>query len=493
MAKNEIKLQYSGFIIFAAKMLSVATGLLFQLMIARSTTKSEYDLWFNLNDILAYFTLLATAIPFWTMRFVAREKEGAVKTGIIANLLISAIATAIYISLVPFITSSLNISQEYLLLYFVVGVQIVELYSLNALQWCLRARKPQVVGYGLLIAEICKVALGYVFIIQFQQPLVGALISLITAYTVQIGYYFRLFAAEMKQHIRWQYVKEWIKGSLANIYHVIGNQIVTFILIMLFVYGGEGARGRHGLARQVASVITYSSFLAFALYPRLIAEKKREDIATSLKMVLMFAIPMTAGAIALSDSYIVIMKSIYQDAWPVLVVLAVDGLVITISTLFQSILFGVESVDEGARISFKELVRSRLFILFSLPYLHSAIALPTSFYVLTNYVQGDPLQAAISISVINTVTRLVTFFVLWAVVRKMIKVDIPWRSLGKYVLASVVMSAFLVFVDHPKRIHMTLILTGIAGIIYWGFLMAIEKDARLLVKSAWQEIRVRTK
>ncbi|NIO36954.1 hypothetical protein GTO27_04540, partial [Candidatus Bathyarchaeota archaeon] len=110
MAKNEIKLQYSGFIIFAAKMLSVATGLLFQLMIARSTTKSEYDLWFNLNDILAYFTLLATAIPFWTMRFVAREKEGAVKTGIIANLLISAIATAIYISLVPFITSSLNIS-----------------------------------------------------------------------------------------------------------------------------------------------------------------------------------------------------------------------------------------------------------------------------------------------------------------------------------------------------------------------------------------------
>ncbi|RJS82497.1 hypothetical protein CW707_00800 [Candidatus Bathyarchaeota archaeon] len=58
MAKNEIRLQYSGFIIFAAKLLSVATGLAFQFMIARNTTPEEYGLWFNVNDILAYFTLL---------------------------------------------------------------------------------------------------------------------------------------------------------------------------------------------------------------------------------------------------------------------------------------------------------------------------------------------------------------------------------------------------------------------------------------------------
>jgi len=75
LAKKEIRLQYSGFIIFAAKMLSIATGLAFQLMIGRATTKPEYGLWFNINDILAYFTLLAAALPFWTMRFVARDKE----------------------------------------------------------------------------------------------------------------------------------------------------------------------------------------------------------------------------------------------------------------------------------------------------------------------------------------------------------------------------------------------------------------------------------
>ncbi|MEM3551197.1 MAG: hypothetical protein QXV01_08940 [Candidatus Bathyarchaeia archaeon] len=42
---------------------------------------------------------------------------------------------------------------------------------------------------------------------------------------------------------------------------------------MLFTYGGETARSNYGAAYQIANIITYSSFLAFALYPKLLAEK----------------------------------------------------------------------------------------------------------------------------------------------------------------------------------------------------------------------------
>ncbi|MEM3443111.1 MAG: hypothetical protein QXM86_04560 [Candidatus Bathyarchaeia archaeon] len=112
MAKNEIRLQYSGFIIFAAKLFSVVSGLAFQFMIARNTTTEEYGLWFNISDILGYFTLLAGVLPFWSMRFVARGKMGAAKTGVVANLVISVAATAFYLSIVPFITSLLNIPER---------------------------------------------------------------------------------------------------------------------------------------------------------------------------------------------------------------------------------------------------------------------------------------------------------------------------------------------------------------------------------------------
>jgi len=489
LTKNQIRLQYSGFIVFAAKMLSVATGLAFQLMIARGTTKLEYDLWFNINDILAYFTLLATALPFWTMRFVARDKEGAAKTGLIANLTISAIATIIYLPLVPLITSSLGISQKYLLLYFLVSVQIMELYSLNALQASLRARMPQAIGYGLLVAEACKVILGYILIIKFQQPLLGALLSLIVAFTIQIAYYSKLLLEELKQRAKWQYVKEWLKGSVANIYNIVGNQIAAFIFIMLFQFGGDGARGSYGAAAQIATVITHSSFLAFALYPKLLAEKNSEDITTALKMVLMFAIPMTAGAIALSNSYIIIMREEFKDAWPILVVLAINSFVGTMSVFFSSVLYGVEKVDEKAKISFRKLIKSRLFIVFSLPYFYSAITLPTAFYILVNYAQNQPLQAAFYVSAIISLAGFAMFLILYTIVQKTIKIDIPWKNIVKYVFASALMATVLFIIPHPTRIYLTLIATAIGGIIYLALLTVIDKEARLLVHSIWQEIK----
>jgi len=491
VAKKEIRLQYTGFVIFAAKLLSVGTGLIFQFMIARSTTGQEYDLWFNINDVLAYFTLLIGVLPFWVMRFVARGKEGAAKTGLLANLTISITATFLYVSLVSPIILALGIKGEYLSLYLVAAIQIVELYSINLFEACLQASVPQKIGYGLLLQQFCKVILGYVLIIQLRQPLAGAVLSTTVAFGVQAAYYSKLLMEELKQKIRWNYVKEWLKGSLVNIYNVLGNQIATFIFIMLFAYGGVGGRGRYGAAAQIANVISYSSFLAFALYPKLLEDKKREDITTSMKTVLTFAIPMTAGAITLSDSYITLLRVEYPDAAIVLIVLAIDALILTVSGLYSAVLLGVETVDENAKISFKELAKSRLFIAFSLPYLHSAITIPMTYHVLTTYFIDQPLQAALSVSVINTSARFVMFLILYLIVRKMIRIDTPWISIAKYVFASAVMAIILFILPRPTRISLTLAMTAVGGIIYLALLMAIDKEMRTLPRTIWREIETK--
>ena len=183
MAKQELRLQYTGYIIFAAKLIAVATGLIFQYMIARATTEPEYDIYFNLNDVLAYFTLLAGVVPFWVMRCVARGKEGATKTGFVTNLIMSALFTVAYLAAVPFILPLLGISTNYLTLYLVASIQIVELYLIGLFEPCLQATHPQAVGYGLLVQQVTKVALGYVLIIQLGQPLFGMIISTAIAFS----------------------------------------------------------------------------------------------------------------------------------------------------------------------------------------------------------------------------------------------------------------------------------------------------------------------
>jgi len=506
VAKQDIRLQYSGFVIFAAKMLSVVTGLIFQFMVAWTTTEEQYGIWFNVNDVLAYFTILMGVAPFWVMRFVARGREGSTKTGLVTNLIVSAISTVAYLAFVPFFLPMLGISGDFLPVYFIASLQIVELYALSLFESCLQATIPQTIGYGLLVQQVGKVALGYVLIVQMGQPLIGALVATIVAIGIQMFYYVRMLADQFKQKIRWGYVKQWVKGSLANIYTVIGGQIAAYVFIMLYEIGGAGGRGRFGAAATITNVISYASFLAFALYPKLLADRKKEDITTSLKMVLMFAIPMTLIAVVMADSFITLLRQDYQDASIVLVVLSFDTLVLVTSNIFSAVLFGMERVDQDAKISFKDLVRSRLFIGFSLPYVNAAITLPLAYYVLTTYAFNQPLQAALYVSIVTLISHLITFSIWYIIASKTIEISIPWKSISKYVLASAVAATLLFLLPHPIAPSVTattmeiifhiahvLVLTGVGAAVYLVIVMTIDKEARMLPKAILQEMKGRKK
>jgi hypothetical protein len=386
----------------------------------------------------------------------------------------------------------LGISPSYLTLYLVASVQIVELYLIGLFEPCLQATTPQAVGYGLLVQQFSKLALGYVLIIQLGQPLFGFIISTAIAFGIQIGYYSRLMSAEMKQQIRWGYVKEWLKGSLANIYTVVGNVIATnSVLLLLFTLGGEGSRGIYGAAAIVVNVITYSSFLSFALYPKLMAEQKSEDITLSLKTVLMFAIPMTAIAVALANSYIVILRpelAAFIGAGTVLAILAVDALDGVISGIYSSVVFGVESVDKEA-LTFRSMVRSKIFIAFSLPYVQAAVTIPATYFVLTTVAYQEPFLAALYVSILNATMRLVCFLIIVAVARGMINIAFPWRSVAKYTLASVVTAVVLFLLPVSTSVLMTLIWTALGGLLYLGLLMLIDKEARRLPRDILSELR----
>jgi len=502
VARKEIRLQYSGYVIFAAKLISVATGLIFQFMLARAIASDspEYAIWGNINTVLPYFTLLSGIVPFWVMRCVARGKEGATKTGLTVNLLFSLITTAAYLVIIPLALPSL-LSEAgvanpaaYLPFYLIVSVQIIEVYLIGLFEPCLQARTPQSVGYGLILQQVFRVIMGYVIIIHLGQPLLGALVSTIFAFFAQSVYYFKLFAGEFKQPMQWGYVREWLKGSVLVVYSVVGNVIAGFIFIMLFTYGGFSSMDIYYAALQIANVIAYSGFISYALYPKLLTEKRGEDVTASLKTVLMFALPMTVGVISLSSSYIVILRTgmaMYPGAEWVLVVLALDSMVIVVSGIYGAVLTGVETVDHE-RLSFKSLVRSKLFVYYSLFYVHSAITIPTSYYILTTYTLHQPVVAAFSVCVLNSIVRFAMFLILAIMVRGMFKIVIPWKSIAKYSLASAVMGALLFLLPSTNRISTTLAWTGVGGIVYLAVLMAIDKEARGLPKAILQEIKGKT-
>ena len=97
---------------------------------------------------------------------------------------------------------------------------------------------------------------------------------------------------------------------------------------------------------------------------------------------------------------------------------------------------------------------------------------------------------------------VVVLFVIHALASKSIKIDIPWKSISKYVLASAVTGAVLFILPHPAGVPTTattmeiifniakvLALTGVGAAIYLAIVMAIDREARTLPKAILQEIR----
>ena len=73
---------------------------------------------------------MTSTLPFWAMRFVAREKEGATKTGTIANMTLALIVTLIHLALLPVITTAFGLGN-YVLINVVAAAHVIETYLIS--------------------------------------------------------------------------------------------------------------------------------------------------------------------------------------------------------------------------------------------------------------------------------------------------------------------------------------------------------------------------
>ncbi|MGD0979478.1 MAG: hypothetical protein ABR962_10100 [Candidatus Bathyarchaeia archaeon] len=486
MSKSELRIQYSGLIIFAAQLISVVTGMAFILLLTRSMTTDQYGVWGNIFDVTGYFLLFSGFIPFWALRFVARGEEGATKTAFVANLTVAIASAAAYIPLAPLIATSLHITETSV--YVLASAQLVTVYAVSTLESCLRAKKPQAIGYGLLLEEVVKLSLAYLFIVRLQQLFIGAMLSLILSASFQTLFYLKLLSKDLRQKVQWSYVREWLKGSAALVYNAVGGQLANFVLILLIVYGTQSGRGEYLAATTFATIIGYSASLAFALYPKLLAENSLKEIAASLKTVLMFALPLAAITISMSPSLLTILKISYREAWPVLIVLSIDALISLVSTFYTNVLYGVEKLDEEARIPLRKLVKSKMFKLLTLPYVQAAITLPTTLYILTQFANGQAVRAATYVAIIIMAAHAIMFLLTYLIMGTSVRIVVPWGSIGKYVFASSATGVILYVVPHPATLALTFVTVVVGAAVYAALILAIDKDARMLVRSILQEI-----
>jgi hypothetical protein len=333
-------------------------------------------------------------------------------------------------------------------------------------------------------------SLAYLLIVVLNQLLLGAMISLIAGAAVQTLFYGWLLKDELTQEIRWNYLKEWLRGgSAAFVYNAFGAQLVNLLFYVLILFSGQAALGYFQAAVTFSTVVGYASSLSFALYPKMLSEECPSEVAVSFKTMIMIALPLATVSLTMSWSLLTVLKAEYAAASPILMLLTVDTLVVLVSQFYNQCLMGTDSIDIGGKIPLGKLVKSRIFKVFSVPYIQAAFALPSLYFILTRLATADPIQAAEYMVTINIIVHIGAFVGLYILMRSSVGLPVHWKSIAKYALCATVAGLALLAIPNTSTLLTTFskAVTGFA--VYIAFLCLVDLDARNLIREIWNELK----
>lgn len=439
----------------------------------------DFGIWQNIGDILGYVTLLAGIIPFSVIRYIARGYEDAGKTGIIANILLALPLTAIFILLSPFFASLIGAN----VLYFqVASLQILLFYLLQVTQGIIHAKLPHVLGYGTIIFEITKIALGVFLVVYLGTGLLGAITAVVISQTILNLFYLTAILSYLKQKVNWGYLHVWWKISFINLYSILGERLGSLGLILLILKWGTLARAYVGAAMTIAIMVNYSNALAIALYPKLLAKSDSTSVEMALKMTMLFAIPMTGGIIILSDSLLTVLKPDYATASIVLCIYAIINLINCLSSILNTVTIATEKIDFNENITLRGLIKSKLFLLPSLTYLNLILYLIPLFVLLTNFT-SEPLQAALYTSLVDIIAAMPIFLLRYKIAKKSLPFNLPWKNLARYSISTALMMIILSQITLNATLSRVLILILVGITIYFSVILTIDSETRDLLRT----------
>ena len=475
-----IRLRYAGFVAFFAQMLTLVTGTLFTIMVTRRLGETEFGSWLLISNYALYFVFPSAVVGYWVTRYEARGTAAA-RTGLIMNGVLSLAVVLPYLLFSGLLSSSAAIRYQY---FLGMGFFVVLYYVLAALESVAAATQPESQYLSSIVFEVAKVVSGFLLLLVWRLQLAGAITGLVVAYALRLVALGALVRRRLgggfdsalgRRIIRQSWIPLYV--GLASFVGMLDYVAVTFLASMGTTTVNQEAAiefskrvlGNYGAAFSVGVIVTYSSSLAVAVYPKLLGGGGSKDVEESLRMVSTFAVPICIGAIILARPILNLINPIYAPSYPVVLALAVAGLLSAISTPYDSVIVGTEKVELRQEATFRDFLKSRLFLSPTIVCIGGAVRLLmlfVGFLGLRGILQGDVLVAAVFWSLSYLVSWIPIAVGRWRLAREALPTVFPRRSLLNILVACAAMSAVaLLFSGMPLAVQSSAALAALLPVI----------------------------
>ena len=484
----------TGLVVFAARIASIFTGLVFLVLMTRTLTAQQFGLYEVIVDIVTFAAYPAGLVAFWATRDIARGKMFG-KTAVLLNLVLSALGVAIYVGLSLY-SATMIPSANLMTLFFAVLLVPVAYFN-QAANSVVAGHRPVVLGYAVIFSEVSKLAVAYPLLVVFKIGIDGVILSVMVANLAQAVASVALAGDAMSSPIDMERGRKWLVHSWLPILTTLPLFLgIADTYVASLAAGDTVLVGYYQAAFSVAALAGYSLYLASAMYPMLLKGSDHKVTASTLDLALSFGIPMAVGAAVLATPILHLLNPVYLDAAIPLGILAMAALGNTVSSVFDLVLLGKDrvDVDEDAKLG---------------AYLKSSILFVAKVNIVLAAVYIVAVYLSITAGIMSGLSKTETLD-LWALAQLgvfMVGITIKARRIGKtepilvprsigyYVVGAGMMAVLLYFLQGFMTysrgtfflVAELVVVSGVGVTVYGAFVLTLDKDLRAFVRRAIRE------
>jgi O-antigen/teichoic acid export membrane protein len=491
-----IRVTYSGLISFGVNLISVATGLIFTIIVTRQLSQDEFGLWGLIGIFTGYMLVIEPIIGYWAVREISRG-ENSGKTAFLSSGLFSFISIPFYIVIVYFFANDANVDHEIL---FFAAILIPVRFLRHILSSINLGHAPQITAYSLLVFEIVKIILAIILIYFFEMGLFGVISTIFIATLGALTYSIIRSREKLRGKFEKEFLKKWLKIFWLPTFPQISRLILTSdVVIFTIIIGSIGEVAYWFAAMTIAVTILHSTNISKAIYSKMLEGGKKAHFEQNFERVLYFIFPLTIMAIVFSKPGLFALNPNYEIAYPVVIFLSIATFFQALGGIFSQPLLGIEKVDIQ-KSSFKDYLRSRLVFFPTLrmiqrvSYLVSLVVM----LVILNPIVEDKINLIVYWSILFIAVQIPYALYMYKLVKKEFKPKLNFVMILKYFTSSIgsfgftylMMNEFLEYKESIFEFLPDFIPFVILGIsLYLGITYLIDKKTRKLFNLIISDVR----
>ena len=441
---SEIRATHAGLISFFGGLIGLVTGSIFSLIITRVLTPEEYGYWGLIFSVVSYFPLILSVIGYWSTRETANNLHSG-KTALLSTLGLSIIASIIFIIISFFIAGETKTEQNNFLL---ATILIPIIFLSGVLSSIAYGYKPHVLGITSIFYGISQIFSVFILVYYFDLGIPGIILSLTISYSVSSLILFLYVREKIKTSFQIHFIKKWIKLSWIPLYPIT-YLILMQSTILIFVVITDSVLGiAYWTASLIlVSIIGSSLLISQATYSKLLKDKDHSFFQGNLTYLFYFAILFTTVVITFARPGLFLLNPFYEDAAPVVIILAIEGFLVVLINMFQNSLLGIEKVDTNSNSTYKDYIKSKLFYVQTLRLIQVVIFVIIFIIVFTQFTSStnSVIDLLIYWAVLSLLTHIPLFIVFSVLIKKNFSNAFDFKRIIKFLITGIVFSIFFYF------------------------------------------------